>query len=68
MTAKPTCNTCTHWSPYAPGLGECLEYAKRRGEAFTRTASRAEFYAAWPRIAAPDTEDTDTCDQHEAIT
>ncbi len=65
----PTCNDCAFWDPYAPGLGECLEYLRRREAAYARwPGDKASFDAKWPLIAAPDTEATDTCDKHQPIT
>lgn len=64
---KPTCNDCVFWDPYAPGLGECLEYLTRRKAAF-QGYSGDQFTKDWPHIAAPDTESTDTCEKHQPIT
>lgn len=65
---SPTCNDCAFWDPYAPGLGECHEYLRRR-EAVARiwTGSSQGFVAQWPHIPAPDTEATHTCDKHELL-
>lgn len=64
---SPTCNDCAFWDPYAPGLGECLEYLRRRKAAFPTWTGPGAFTAAWPHIPAPDTEATHTCDKHEPL-
>lgn len=68
MASQPrTCNTCRFWSPYAPGLGECLQYARARAQALRNWDHSKRFSDTWPSKAAPDTEDTDTCDKHEPL-
>lgn len=66
MSEAPTCRTCAHWSPYMPGLGECLEYVKRRQAAWAAADDAAAFREAWPAIPAHDTPDIHTCEKHEA--
>lgn len=49
-----------------PGLGECLEYVKRRQAAFREIMDVREFHRDWPAQPAHDTPDTHTCEKHEA--
>jgi hypothetical protein len=49
-----------------PGLGECLEYVKRRQAAWARATDVLAFNKDWPARAAADTPDTHTCEKHEA--
>lgn len=66
MTTRPSCATCAHWSPWLPGLGECLEPVKSWQEAFVRADDVAAFKAANPPVSALDTEATHTCDRWAA--
>lgn len=65
MTAARTCAGCKHWSEYAAGLGECMEYVTRRQDAFAASDDTVAFHKAWPHKAAIDTAATHSCDRHE---
>lgn len=57
-----TCASCTYWSEYTAGVGECLEYVARRRDAFSRADDTVAFHEAWPHKAAIDTIDSHSCE------